>query len=212
MFQLSFLKNEWLDSLQTLYAQWGGKLDDGLKETVDGLPNYASLISQIGPRKVYLARENTGSLEPCFKIYSWGDWDIELFLSKENIHDRFLKSLGLEYELTLAGRGIDIIGFNKKFLIKGTPPEPIKSFLSDSQTQSLVANMGDFEALHIKDGVLKIVYDLSSADQIRADNLTDRVNAVIKFIEAIEADKSLPKIIRQKFVPPPRKKPGAIRW
>ena len=210
MLQLSFLKDEWLDSLSTLRTQWGGKLDDGLKETLDGLPNYASLTIQIGSRKVYLARENKGSSYPCFKIYLWGEWGLELFLGKENIHDRFLKSVGLDYELTLEGSEIDILGFNKKFLIKGAPPEPIKSFFSEPRTQDLVAGLADFDALHIKDGVLKIVYDLDSADQIRADNLTDRVNAVIKLVEAIEGNESLPKLIRQKFTPPPRKKPLAF--
>jgi hypothetical protein len=210
MYQLLFLKNEWLDSLRALQAKWSGKLDDGLGNASDNLPHYAALTIQIGSRKVYLARENTGALDPCFKIYSWGDWDIELLLRKEGLHDRFLKSVGLDYELTLEGSEIDIIGFNKKFLIKGAPPEPIKSFFSESRTQDLVAGLADFDALYIKDGSFKIVYNLDSPDQIRADTLNDLVSAVIKFIEAIEADKSLPKIIRQKFVPLPKKKPLAF--
>jgi len=210
MFQLSFLKSEWLDSLRTLQAQWGGKLDDGLGNASDNLPHYAALTIQIGSRKVYLARENKGSSYPCFKIYSWGDWGLELLLQKEGIHDKFLKSIGLEYELTLDGSEIDTLGFNKKFLIKGAPPEPIKSFFSESQTRELVDRMGDFEALHIKDGVLKIIYDLDSADQIRSDTLNDLTSAVIKFVDAIEANKFIPKIIRPIFVPKPAKKPLAM--
>ncbi|MFH0888944.1 MAG: hypothetical protein V1871_07045 [Planctomycetota bacterium] len=193
-FQFAFLKDEWLSSLQTLQGKWGGKLTGLSSNALDGFPQYVSLVSQIGQRKVYIDRENKAAFEPCIKIHFWGNWGLELFLGKEDLHDKFLKSLGLEYELSLEGNEINILDFNKKFLIKGTPPEPIKAFFSDSHTRDLIDKMEDFEALHIKDGMLKIIYDLNSAEQIKADRLTDLVNAIIKFIEAIENNELIPKI------------------
>ena len=205
MFQMSFLKEEWLDSLRTLQTQWGGKLDDGSSPTLDGISTYASLISQIDGHKVFLDRSGT-----YLTINLWGDWDLQLFLGREILHDRFLKSIGLEYELSLAGVETDTLGFNKTFLIKGAPPELVKSILSDSAMQGLVTGLEDFETLRIRNGLLRITYEFSYEEQIRSDQLNDRVKNLIKFVDALDADKRIPKIVRPVFVPPPRKKPMAL--
>jgi hypothetical protein len=209
--QLPFLKNEWLSGLQSLQAKWGGKLADVSGESFDGVPHYASLTGQIGPHKVYLSRETGESLEPHLKIYLWGSWDIELSLRKEDLHDNFLKALGVEREISLGGNEfteIDKTVFNKNFLIKGYPEEPIKALFSDARIREIVNSLEDFAVLHLEKGMLKIIYTVTSEDQIRADRLEGLVNSVIKFKEAIEASPSIPKASLP-APPPPRlaKKP-----
>jgi len=184
----TYLKREWLDTLREIQTKWGGDLsrsnDENLK--MRGITQYSSLTTQISNRKIYLSREPVNYDIPLLEIVFWLNTKIELVLTREGIHDKFLKMLGLDYEISLPDKNAETIAFNGKFLIKGTPQESISRFLCDYRSQELVNKLGDFVSLRINSGKLIIIYDIDFPEIIRSDRVIDTINNAINFIDALE--------------------------
>ncbi len=188
--QVPFLKKEWFKSLKELHEKWGGKFDgrdvEITQEISSGtiVPSYATLLTNVKGHKIYLSREIPGD-GPYLEIYVYGDWKSKLYLSLEGIHDKFLKAIGLEHEIILEGTQVDIILFNRRYLIKGDPEEFISTFLSDGHIGDVINSMGNFWMLNIKGNIAKIIYDIESSEIIRADNLVDKINHFIDFLDVL---------------------------
>jgi len=190
--QFAFYRKAWDESLAELHKQWGGDFNPGaniIPPTGEVIFKYASLSTDIREHKVYLYA--TMQYDAAYNhIYVYGKWKSELILTLESLHDRFLKLIGLEYEITLAGNEANIIMFNKKYLIKGEPKEFVSGFLSDYKNQDIIGNLGDFCILSLKDNVARLEYELSSEEIVKSDLLSERINYLIDFLLALQKAES----------------------
>ncbi|MFH1230532.1 MAG: hypothetical protein V1709_03455 [Planctomycetota bacterium] len=193
--QFIFFRKEWMASLQELHKQWGGQFDSGgdIVTNMGGvgsvISKYATLSANIREHKVYLDAIMSDSAAYA-KIYIYGKWNTQLILTLEDIHDRFLKLLGLEYEITMPSNEANIVLFNKKYLIKGEPKEFVSDFFSDYKNQEVIGNLGDFWILDIKDNLTKLTYEFTSAEEIKSELLSERINYLIDLLQALEQKES----------------------
>lgn len=194
MLEFPHLRKEWLASLQELHKKWDGKLDDGIEEPAKDVwdcrifATYASLLTNFRERKIFLSRVLSDDAE--VEIYVYGKWKSELLLSHEDAVDKVLKAIGLEDEITLKGGDANVVIFNGKYLIKGEPEEFITAFLSNDNVQDIVNDLGNFLMLHIRDNLTKITYEIESAKSFAPDRLTELINRLIDFLQALEQKES----------------------